>query len=95
MFETISCYSVNIVTVVADRDDTAKTVRADIVVDPLEQFKNATLEKLDGVTCTAHGKRPIIDFHGSSLRDIRISMRCCCGHLSTLANRAIARPLLR
>ena len=66
-----------------------------IVADPVEQFKNATLEKVDGLACPAHGKRPTIDFHGVTLRDIRISMRCCCGQLSTLANRAIARPLLR
>ena len=59
--------------------------------EALEHFKSSTLRKLDGLTCTAHGKGPTVDFHGSTLRDIRISMRCCCGKLSTLANQAIAR----
>ena len=59
--------------------------------DPVQQFKSSTLRKLDGLTCTAHGKSPVIAFHGSTLREIRISMRCCCGKLSTLANQAIAR----
>ena len=59
-------------------------------VDLVEQFKISTLRKLDGLTCAAHGKRPAVDFHGSTLRDIRITMRCCCGQLSAQANRAIA-----
>jgi hypothetical protein len=59
--------------------------------DPVEQFKLSTLRKLDGLTCAAHGKPPSVEFHGLTLRDIRISMRCCCRQFSALANRAIAQ----
>ena len=60
-------------------------------IDVVEQFKSSTLRKLDGLNCAAHGQRPVVDFQGSTLRDIRISMRCCCRNLSALANQAIAR----
>ncbi|HEY3739838.1 MAG TPA: hypothetical protein VGL53_08335 [Bryobacteraceae bacterium] len=59
----------------------------------VERFKSATLRKLEGLKCASHGKGPAVEFHGASLRDIRISMRCCCREMSALANRAIARPL--
>ena len=60
--------------------------------DPVELFKASTLQKLDGLTCKSHGKAPLVEFHGASLRDIRLSVRCCCRQFSTLANQAIARP---
>jgi len=62
-----------------------------LAVDPVEQFKVQTLRKLEGLTCHTHGKAPEVIFHGHTLRDMRISMRCCCRELSALANRAIAR----
>ena len=84
LFETIPCYSV--VTMLVPSCGFEETESA----DPVEQFKLSTLRKLDGLTCTAHGKAPAVEFHGVTLRDIRISMRCCCRQLSALANRAIA-----
>ena len=87
MFETIPCYSVT--TVLAPSPLEFEQPDA---IDPVEQFKTATLQKLGALTCAAHGKRPTVDFHGATLRDIRISMRCCCRRLSELANQAIARP---
>lgn len=60
--------------------------------EAVEKFKRFTLLKLDGVTCASHNKAPVVAFRGSTLRDIQISMRCCCGSLSVLANQAIARP---
>jgi hypothetical protein len=61
-------------------------------LDPVQQFKNSTLRKLHGLTCSSHGQSPIVEFHGCTLRDIRISMRCCCRELSTRANQAIVQP---
>ena len=60
--------------------------------EAVARFKSATLRKLDGLLCASHGKAPVVQFHGSTLREIRISMRCCCGQLSALANQAIVRP---
>ena len=62
----------------------------DPVLDPVERFKAATREKLDGIHCLTHGRPPVVEFHGLGLRDIRISMRCCCRNLSAAANLAIA-----
>ena len=60
-------------------------------LNAVEQFKSSTLKKLDGLTCQAHNKRPMVDFHGATLREVQITMRCCCRRLSVLANEAIAR----
>jgi len=62
-------------------------------LDPVERFKASTLRKLEGVRCPSHGEAPAVEFLGTTLRDIRISMHCCCRDLSELANRAIARPV--
>ena len=61
-------------------------------IDPVERFKALTLQKVDGLRCTIHAKPPVVEFHGQSLRDIRISVRCCCREMSSRANRAIAQP---
>lgn len=58
----------------------------------VDRFKIATLRKLEGLRCASHNKAPVVEFHGASLRDIRISMRCCCREMSAVANRAIAKP---
>jgi hypothetical protein len=82
MFKTFLCYSV--VTVLAPSVEES--------LDPVQQFKTVTLRKVVGLRCGVHGKTPTVDFHGLTLRDIRISMRCCCRQLSALANRAIVQP---
>jgi len=89
MFKTIPCYSVT--TVLAS----SVALGIEESIDPVEQFKASTLQKVDGLRCAVHGKPPIVDFHGLTLRDVRISMRCCCRELSARANQAIAKPLSR
>jgi hypothetical protein len=61
-------------------------------VDSVEQFKQATERKLDGVRCPDHQKPPRLRFDGSSLRDITINLSGCCRKLMTLANTAITQP---
>lgn len=58
----------------------------------LEEFKQATREKLAGVRCPHHGQPPRLDFQGGSLRDVSISLRGCCPAVMSLANRAIYSP---
>jgi hypothetical protein len=61
-------------------------------VDSVEQFKQATERKLNGVRCPDHQKPPRLRFDGSSLRDITINLSGCCQKLMSLANVAIAQP---
>ena len=56
----------------------------------IEEFKRTTLAKLVDIRCPRHGQGPRVDFEGADLRDVRISIRACCRHLSDLANLAIA-----
>jgi hypothetical protein len=56
----------------------------------VEQFKQATKEKLRGVRCPDHRQPPRLHFQGVSLRDITISMSGCCEKLMELANARIA-----
>ena len=44
----------------------------------VERFKQVTEEKLRDVRCPDHHQAPRIRFHGSSLRDISISVSGCC-----------------
>jgi hypothetical protein len=89
MFETIPCYSVTTVLAPSVEESIEPSV------DQVEQFKTLTLRKLIGLRCAVHGKPPVIEFRGITLRDIRISMRCCCRQMSALANQAIAKPFSR
>ncbi len=59
-----------------------------------DDFKSATIGKLRGLECPHHGQQPQVSFHGASLRDVSISVRSCCSHLSTLANQALAAGTL-
>jgi hypothetical protein len=59
----------------------------DLTVD---DFKASTLRKLESVHCPLHGESPRVMFQGSSLREVRISIRSCCAELSTRANHALA-----
>ncbi len=56
----------------------------------VEQFKQATREKLRGVRCPEHHQPPRLHFHGGSLREITISLSGCCARLMELANARIA-----
>jgi hypothetical protein len=56
----------------------------------VEQFKQATREKLHGVRCPEHHQPPRLHFHGDSLREITISLSGCCARLMELANARIA-----
>ncbi len=52
----------------------------------VERFKQATGDKLRDVRCPEHRQAPRLRFHGSSLRDIGISLSGCCPKLMELAN---------
>ena len=56
----------------------------------LQDFKKHTEDKLRGIRCPRHHQAPRVKFHGSSLREISITMTGCCDQLIELANRAIA-----
>ncbi len=55
----------------------------------VERFKQATEEKLRDVRCPEHRQTPRIRFHGTSLRDISISLSGCCQKVMELANQRI------
>jgi hypothetical protein len=55
----------------------------------VEQFKQATEEKLRGVRCPEHRRPPRIRFHGNCLREITISLSGCCPKVMELANARI------
>jgi hypothetical protein len=56
----------------------------------VERFKQVTRDKLLGVRCPEHRQPPRLHFHGSSLREITISLSGCCERLMALANARIA-----
>ena len=60
----------------------------------VERFKQATEEKLRDVRCPEHQQPPRIRFHGSSLRDITISLSGCCSKLMVIANARIGSSWL-
>ena len=66
--------------------------------EAIEDFKQHTLGKLDGLRCPVHRQAPRVDFHGTSLRTVSIRMSGCCDALIALANQKIgscpARSLL-
>jgi hypothetical protein len=55
----------------------------------VEQFKQATEEKLRGLRCPEHHRPPRIRFHGNNLREISISLSGCCPKVMELANARI------
>jgi hypothetical protein len=56
----------------------------------VERFKQATEDKLRDVRCPDHRQAPRLRFHGSSIRDIIISLSGCCPRLMDLANEKIS-----
>jgi len=55
----------------------------------VERFKQATEDKLRDVRCPEHHQPPRVRFHGSSLRDISISLSGCCTKVMEIANARI------
>jgi hypothetical protein len=58
----------------------------------VERFKQTTEEKLRDVRCPDHRRAPRVRFHGSSLRDISISLTGCCSKVMEIANARIGAP---
>ncbi len=58
----------------------------------VERFKQTTEEKLRDVRCPDHRRAPRVRFHGSSLRDISISLTGCCPKVMEIANARIGAP---
>jgi hypothetical protein len=56
----------------------------------VEDFKQRTQAKLDGVVCPHHHKAPRLRFHGRSLRELTNHHSGCCDALIEMANKAIA-----
>ena len=56
----------------------------------VEQFKQATREKLRGVRCPEHRQPPRLHFHGESLCEITLTLSGCCARLMEIANARIA-----
>ena len=56
----------------------------------VQEFKQNTARKLEGIRCPDHRQPPRLKFNGTTLRDITIQMSGCCARLIELANRAIA-----
>jgi len=55
----------------------------------VERFKQATEEKLRDVRCPEHRQSPRVRFHGSSLRDVGVSLSGCCAKVMEIANARI------
>lgn len=60
----------------------------------VERFKQATEDKLRDVRCPDHHQPPRLRFHGTSLRDITISLSGCCPKLMEIVNARIGSPWL-
>jgi hypothetical protein len=58
----------------------------------VERFKQATEEKLRDIRCPEHHQPPRLRFHGTSLRDITISLSGCCYRVMEIANTRIGSP---
>jgi hypothetical protein len=58
----------------------------------VERFKQATEDKLRDVRCPDHHQPPRLRFHGTSLRDITISLSGCCNKLMGIVNARIGSP---
>jgi len=59
----------------------------------VQEFKQNTARKLEGIRCPDHRQPPRLKFNGTTLRDITVQMSGCCPKLLDLANKAIADRL--
>jgi len=57
----------------------------------VERFKQVTEDKLRDIRCPEHHQPPRIRFHGTSLRDITVSLSGCCSKVMEIANARIGR----
>jgi hypothetical protein len=57
----------------------------------VDEFKQRTARKLEGVRCPDHRQPPRLKFHGATLREMTVQMSGCCSKLIALANQAIAQ----
>jgi 5'-3' exonuclease len=55
----------------------------------VERFKQSTEDKLRDVRCPEHNQPPRLRFHGSTLRDVSISLSGCCAKVMEVANARI------
>ena len=55
----------------------------------VERFKQATEDKLRDIRCPEHHQAPRVRFHGTSLRDISVSLSGCCPKVMEIANARI------
>ena len=55
----------------------------------VEQFKQATHEKLRHVRCPEHHRAPRVRFQGNSIREISVSLSGCCSKVMEIANAEI------
>jgi hypothetical protein len=58
----------------------------------VERFKQATEVKLRDIRCPEHHQPLRLRFHGTSLRDITISLSGCCYRVMEIANARISSP---
>lgn len=65
------------------------SVFTDFDSEGVERFKQVTLDKLRDVRCPEHHQSPRIRFHGSSLRDVTVSLSGCCAKVMEIANARI------
>jgi hypothetical protein len=56
----------------------------------LDDFKERTTRKLDGVRCPDHNQPPRLSFLGSTLREVKVQLSACCEKLADIANQKIA-----
>ena len=59
--------------------------------DAVQEFKERTRRKVEGLLCPDHRQAPRLTFHGATIRDVTVKMSACCSKLMELANRAIAQ----
>ena len=59
-------------------------------LERVRDFQQRTREKLADVRCPLHRKAPRLEFHGSDLREMTVSLSGCCERLLRIANKAIA-----
>jgi hypothetical protein len=55
----------------------------------IDDFKQRTARKLEGLRCPDHRQPPRLKFHGTTLREVTVQMSGCCAKLIEMANRAI------
>ena len=55
----------------------------------LAKVKADLTQKLEGVRCPDHGQSPKLEFSGTSLKDLQIQIKACCGWAREEAQRVL------